>query len=212
MPQHSPSATVFPWNGLLPSWLARCSQWRRFQDDCPEQSSHRRWCSSRSACWWDPRCLARSTSRARVREVEVGGFFIDPYASRTGTGTGSCRTLALRDARASARRMPPTTPMPTRDDARCPARACSSEPRTPRQPRRPLPLVGVRAGQADWRHPRGPETSAKRLSRLPGGPRRLRGRRGVLLARRARSCRPRRIGSSRRVAASRAPSLPGATS
>ena len=63
---------------------------------------------------------------------------------------------------------------------------------------------------ADWRHPQGPETSAKKLSKHPV----------VHVAYEdasayaswaARSCRPRRSGSSRRAGASRAPPTRGAT-
>ena len=65
---------------------------------------------------------------------------------------------------------------------------------------------------ADWRHPRGPDKLAARALGSPGGPRRLRGRRRLRRPGRARSCRPRPNGSSRRAAASRAPTTCGATS
>ena len=79
------------------------------------------------------------------------------------------------------------------------------------RPAQPLQLVGLRAGRRLAPPARAGQLD-HRAGRPPGGPRRRSTTPAPTRAGRARSCRPRRSGSSPRAAAWTAPSTPGATS
>ena len=63
--------SVATWTGRSPSWRSRCSASPRSRGGCPGRPSRRRWSSSRSGCWWDPRCLTGSTSTSTSSTVRA---------------------------------------------------------------------------------------------------------------------------------------------
>ena len=99
-----------------------------------------------------------------VREVEVGGFFIDPY---TVTNRDWNRFVQDTGYVTLAERPPDPADYPDADpDLLVPGSSVFV------QPRRPVSLDDAYqwwayVPGADWRHPRGPETSAKKLSKHP---------------------------------------------
>jgi hypothetical protein len=99
-----------------------------------------------------------------VREVEVGGFFIDPY---TVTNRDWNRFVQDTGYVTLAERPPEPADYPDADPALLVPGSSVFV-----QPRRPVSLDDAYqwwayVPGADWRHPRGPETSAKKLSKHP---------------------------------------------
>ena len=99
-----------------------------------------------------------------VREVEVGGFFIDPY-----TVTNRDWNKFVQDTGyvTLAERPPDPAAYPGADPALLvPGSSVFVQPRRPVSLDDPYRWWAYVPG-ADWRHPQGPETSAKKLSKHP---------------------------------------------
>ena len=96
-----------------------------------------------------------------VREVEVGGFFIDPY---TVTNRDWNRFVQDTGYVTLAERPPDPSDYPDADPTLLvPGSSVFVQPRRHVSLEDPYRWWAYVPG-ADWRHPRGPETSAKKLS------------------------------------------------